>query len=106
MKDKYLPIGTVVILKDGEKPLMINGFCVNPPEEENLSTVYDYSACFYPEGLITLDNTLVFNHEDIDKVLFEGYETEDHNNFVDILNQTLKELKQVDEIDDIEALEL
>lgn len=105
MKDKYLPIGTVVMLKGGEKALMINGFCVNPPEEENLSEVYDYSACFYPEGLITLNNTLAFNHDDIDNVLFEGYETEDHKDFEKILVDTLEEMKRIDD-EDVETLEL
>ena len=105
MNDKYLPIGSIVMLVGGEKPLMIDGFCVNPSEDENVKNIFDYSAGFYPEGLLTLDNTIVFNHEDIDKVLFKGYETEDHKSFVNILEKTLKEMAKSDD-SEVEKLEL
>ena len=32
---KYLPIGTVVMLKGGKKRVMITGFCSMPNEENN-----------------------------------------------------------------------
>ena len=50
MEKKLLPIGTVVYLKDGKKPLMIIGFCAMSD-----SKVFDYSGCLYPEGVISSD---------------------------------------------------
>ena len=45
--DKYLPIGSVVLLKNGRKKIMIYGrkqMHVETGEE------WDYLACLYPEG--------------------------------------------------------
>ena len=41
--EKYLPIGTVVMLKGGKKRAMIIGFCSIPQEDQ--SKMYDYSGC-------------------------------------------------------------
>ena len=94
MKEKYLPIGTVCRLKGGVKPLMIIGFCVPNPNDANL--IMDYNGCLYPEGIIGPDRNLLFNHENIDKVFFEGFSDEEDVKFKaalkeivarDILNQ-------------------
>jgi len=71
---KIYPIGTVVTLVDGTKPLMIYGRFQNSGDSEE---IYDYVACLYPEGNISDDYNVFFNHEDVDKVLFTGYQTEE-----------------------------
>ena len=56
--DKYLPIGTIVMLKGGKKRVMICGFLsINQDTPEK---VYDYSGCLYPEGVISTNQTLLF----------------------------------------------
>ena len=45
--EKYLPIGTVVMLKGGEKRAMITGFC--SVSEDDPEKIYDYNGCLYPE---------------------------------------------------------
>ena len=35
MEEKFLPIGTVVLLKNGTKRLMITGFCAVEKEKED-----------------------------------------------------------------------
>ena len=67
---KYLPIGTVVMLKGGSKRLMITGFCSMPTDDEN--EMYDYAGCMYPEGFLSSDQTALFNHEQIDKIYYMG----------------------------------
>jgi len=42
MKDKYLPIGSVVILKGGQKKIMITGYF--SVEGNNLDEIYDYNG--------------------------------------------------------------
>ncbi|MCI5935136.1 MAG: DUF4176 domain-containing protein [Lachnospiraceae bacterium] len=72
-QEKYLPLGTVVRLKTGIKPIMITGRrqrTIDNPKE------YDYIACLYPEGHIAPDKNILFNHEDIDEILFMGFESE------------------------------
>ena len=61
MKDKFLPIGSVVLLKGGKKELMITGYCIiangqDPIDEVNHRVnMHEYSACTYPEGVINSD---------------------------------------------------
>ena len=83
IQDKFLPIGTVVLLKGGKKELMIISYCIVPSGEaydkngkvDVTDTMFDYGACVYPEGMITSDQLFAFNHEQIDKIVFMGYET-------------------------------
>ena len=67
----YLPIGSVVQLQNGDTKVMIlNQFSIY----NNRGTIgyFDYSACLYPSG--NTDNQVYFfNHENIDKIWFEGY---------------------------------
>lgn len=80
---KYLPIGSVVLLKNGSKKIMIYGrkqLAAETGEE------FDYVACLYPEGNIDDDYTFLFNHENIDEVVFTGFADEDEEEFQKILN--------------------
>lgn len=78
--DKYLPIGSVVLLKNGRKKIMIYGrkqMHVETGEE------WDYLACLYPEGNINEEFIYLFNHDQIDKVYYLGYEDEEEKRFVE-----------------------
>ena len=66
---KFLPIGTVVLLKEGKKRIMITGFCAASSENNKQ---YDYCGVLYPEGVISLKQTLLFNHEQISKIYHMG----------------------------------
>lgn len=68
---KLLPLGTVVLLKNGKKKVMITGYLCIASEQKN--TVFDYSGCMYPEGMVNSNVALMFNHSDIDKVFYVGY---------------------------------
>lgn len=78
---KYLPIGTVVLLKGAKKRLMITGFCaVKKDEKEN--KVFDYCGVVYPEGVIKVDQVCLFDHKQIEKVFHMGlYNDEEERNF-------------------------
>lgn len=80
--DKYLPIGSIVLLKGGKKKIMIYG---RKQISVNNGQMYDYVACFYPEGNISENYTFLFNHVDIEKVIFEGYSDEEEVQFQTIL---------------------
>ena len=82
MKD-YLPIGTIVLLKNGTKKIMIYGRKQTMAET---GEVFDYVACFYPEGNISPDYTFLFNNEEIEKIVFTGYSDEDNERFVAALS--------------------
>lgn len=94
MKEKYLPIGTVLTLNGGTKRVMIIGYC--PMAGEN--QVFDYSACTFPEGVITTDKTLAFNHDQIKEINFMGLEDAEYQEFdgkIKEMVQNVETLKNV-----------
>lgn len=78
--EKYLPIGSVVLLKNAKKRLMITGFYIKA-KTGNDNEIYDYSGCLYPEGVLSSDENCVFNHDQIDKIYFLGYSDEEEKKF-------------------------
>jgi len=76
--EKYLPLGSIVLLKGATHRLMIIGYC---PSDPDMTTIYDYTGGFYPEGVIQLDKSLMFNHDQIEKVYFKGYFDDDAKEF-------------------------
>lgn len=81
---ELLPIGSVVLLNEGIKPLMIYG--IRQTNEET-GEEYDYIAVLYPEGNIGQAGQFLFTHEDIREVLFRGYEDESRDQFLDRLEE-------------------
>ena len=76
MKEKYLPIGTVVMLKNATKRLMIIGFCMQAQKDDE-TIRFDYAGCLYPEGVIDTNGLPLFNHDQIDKIYNEAFSDEE-----------------------------
>lgn len=89
-KTNFLPLGTVLYIKGGFEKVMIisRGLLVNVREKE---CYFDYGACRYPQGMVG-DEVLYFNHEDISKVVFKGYDDEDSKALNDGINHWLNEM--------------
>lgn len=79
MYDKFLPIGTVCLLKEAEKEIMIIGYI--PKEKKDDYKIYDYMACLYPEGILNNENALVFNHNQISEIRYLGYNDIEYEKF-------------------------
>ena len=91
--DKFLPIGTVVLLKGSTKRAMITGFC--SIEEGHNDIVYDYNGCIYPEGFLQSNQTFLFNHNQIEEVCYMGLaEDKEEQEFKTKLNEFLKTIKK------------
>ena len=86
--EKYLPLGTVVLLKEAKKRVMIIGFCCL--DEKDKTKVFDYSGCIYPEGMIASDKNLLFNHNQIEKIFHLGYSDEEEKLFKEKLKIVLE----------------
>ena len=94
MKEKYLPIGTVVLLKDGTKEVMITGLAIlGGKKGTGEAKVWDYAGCPYPEGIVTTNQTFGFNHENIKKICYMGYETEAHNKISELAKQEVEKIR-------------
>ena len=91
----FLPVGSVVLLKNGKKPISIIGYKMSSLDNKYLmkghettyNKVYDYCAVLYPEGLISSDNFILFDKENIDTVIFKGYESDDCKELFDFLSK-------------------
>ena len=88
--EKYLPIGTVVVLKNATKRIMITGFASMSPETGE--TIFDYSGCIYPEGFLDYNEVCVFNHAQIEKVYHMGYSDEEEVQFKKTLVEQLNNI--------------
>ena len=91
--EKFLPIGSVVMLKGGEKRVMVIGY-LPMPDDDDLDKIYDYVGCIYPEGLISTDEILVFNHDQVDKVYSIGYKDEEEEKFQESIKEVEKEINE------------
>lgn len=85
--EKYLPIGTVVMLEGATKRLMITGFCAIA--DDNKDEIYDYIGVLYPEGTLSSDETALFNHDQIASVYHIGLIDEEEKMFINQLKVAL-----------------
>lgn len=88
MYERVLPVGTVVMLKDAYKRMMIMGY--QQSQTEDLKKVYDYIGCIYPEGFIKVQEMRLFDHEDIEIVFEMGFQNEEQEMFRKDLENELK----------------
>ena len=93
-REKYLPIGSVVILKEAKKRVMVTGFVAQ--SEETGNKIFDYMGCLYPEGVISTEQSLLFNHDQIDKIFYLGYSDNEwielHSKLKEVANEMQKEV--------------
>ena len=80
---ELLPIGSIVLFKDGEKRLMISG--IMQTDTGGTQKNYDYMGVLYPEGHIGEGFQYLFNHEDINEIIFRGFEDAERVEFLDKL---------------------
>lgn len=78
-----LPIGSVIQLKGAEKRLMVFGVRQTDRSDKK---EYDYISVLYPEGNIGEQGQFLFNHENIEKVFFRGFEDEERTTFLNRLD--------------------
>ncbi|MCR5487184.1 MAG: DUF4176 domain-containing protein [Lachnospiraceae bacterium] len=90
MYGDLLPIGSVVLLKDAKRKLMITGRILS---DENLTQIFDYVGVIYPEGNTGEENQYFFNREGIEKVYFIGFQDEEEFAFKENVLSQLGELE-------------
>ena len=89
--NELLPIGSIVLLEGAEKKLMIIGVGQTQLEENK---DFDYIGVVYPEGNMGEGSQFLFNHSDIEEIVFRGYEDEERDNFLEMLNSYFEENKE------------
>ena len=84
--ENFLPIGSVVLLKEAKKRLMIIGR-VQVCEGK----AYKYSGVMYPEGYLGSEQLFVFNEEDIEVLYYVGMQDEEEFRFKEELIEQVKQ---------------
>lgn len=93
MFKELLPIGSIVLLKEASKKLMIIG--IKPVKESNPNEVFDYIGVVYPEGFLSNNHNFLFNHDAINDVIFRGYSNPERDNFIEFMEKAyLHELNE------------
>lgn len=85
MQNKFLPLGSIVMLNGGSKRLMIIGYL----PIDSTSKMYDYMGCMYPEGVLNSNQSIIFNHSDIKQIYSLGFSDDESKKF----NEKLIELE-------------
>lgn len=89
---ELLPLGSIVYLQEGTQKLVIVGRGVIFDDSDTGKQAFaDYMGVLYPQGLQT-DSTIFFHHENIDKIIFEGYRDEEESRFLEIYHNWESEL--------------
>ncbi len=93
MYKDLLPIGSVVLLKGGNKRVMICGRIITRSGED---VIYDYAACYYPEGIVDANQMVFFQRDAIATIFFIGFQDQEELLYHEKVLDQLGELKVVD----------
>lgn len=98
--EKFLPLGTVVMLQGGTKRLMITGFCVIDIENKTEAgkKVWDYCGCLYPEGFLSYDQMCLFKHNQIKEIYHLGLNEDEDNEEKEFKKNLKKYIQENSEI--------
>ena len=88
MDQKYLPLGSIVILEGGIQKMLIISRALNV-NNGGKQYYFDYGAVPYPEGLVS-DQMAYFNADAISRVVFEGYHDVDDEAMMDNIRRYIE----------------
>ncbi len=71
MYKNMLPIGSVIRTEGAERKLMVIGRVVTTEEND---MIFDYVGVPYPEGINDTDKLYFFNRDQIEQLLFIGFQ--------------------------------
>ena len=87
-----LPIGSVVLLKNSTKRVMILGVAQEAQREDGVK-LYDYAGCLYPEGFLDPEQNFLFNQDQIEQLFFIGYQDEEALAFKEHVDALMEQLR-------------
>lgn len=92
MINGLLPIGSVVLIGNSKKKVMIVGVCQKGGSEEE--KIWDYTGVIYPEGYLDSQKMFLFNNEQITQVFALGYQDEEQLAFKEKADEAIKKLRE------------
>lgn len=79
LKNGLLPIGSVVLLHESTKRVLIVGVCQRSTGSNKL---YDYVGVLFPEGYMSSDQLFLFNNDQIKQIFAVGYQDAEQLEFL------------------------
>ncbi|CBK75866.1 hypothetical protein CIY_34090 [Butyrivibrio fibrisolvens 16/4] len=92
MNEGLLPIGSVVLLKDSTKKIMIIGW--GQRGGSNPDKIWDYTAVLFPEGYLDADKLFLFDNDQIERIYMLGFQNEEQMEFKIKAEQVLMEARK------------
>lgn len=86
-----LPIGSVVLVGNSKKKVMIVGLCQKGGAEGKL---WDYAGVVFPEGYIDPNKMFLFNNEQISQVYALGYQDAEQLAFKEKADEMMQDLRK------------
>lgn len=62
------------------------------------NNMFDYSACTFPEGILSSDRNLVFNHDQISQINYMGLENEEYLEFNNKVKEMVEGIKTIQQV--------
>lgn len=91
MQNQFLPIGSVVQLKNSTACVMIAGYLPMGPSRPGY--VWDYSGFKFPLGYVRDDEIYCFDQDQIEVVHALGYQDREQFSFVNSLAYSVEKIK-------------
>lgn len=91
----YLPIGSIVLIKNIDKKMMITGF--SQIRDLEVKERWDYVAVIYPMGIFSDRSFYFFNEDSITDVIFKGYENPEHEEFLKLIEEAEELMSNIEE---------
>ena len=89
-----LPLGSVVKLKNLEKDIMIAGQYPVSISQDGIPLIYGYVGVSLPVGIMG-EESIYFNSEDIENIVFLGYESDVTSDFIDDMQEWFAKYESV-----------
>lgn len=93
MMNGLLPIGTVVLLNESTKKVMIVGVCQRGGS--NPEKIWDYTGVVFPEGYLASDKMFMFDNEQINTIYAIGYQDAEQLAFKAKADEALSRIRKV-----------
>ena len=91
-----LPIGSVVLLENSKKKVMVVGLAQR--SAQNPGRIYDYVGVVFPEGFLDASKIILFNNNNIDQVFMIGYQDAEELSFKMRMDEALRKLRTEGEL--------
>ena len=92
MENHFLPIGSVVQLKNSTACVMIAGYLPMGPSRPGY--VWDYSGMRFPLGYVRDDEIYCFDQDQIEVVHSLGYQDKEQFSFIRTLEYSVDKIKE------------